>query len=64
MALISNLLFWILIPISYDILTERKVIRVTVYSILITIFSYAIAVAIALSPIMPYIDQLLYGKTS
>jgi hypothetical protein len=58
----SMILTWIIVPLVYDLSTIRKVHRATIVGFLVTVVSFAIVVAIVLSPWLESIDAFLYPK--
>lgn len=55
-------LTWIMIPISYDLVSIRKVHIATIIGIGFTLLSFAIMVSIVFSPWMGTITELIYGS--
>lgn len=59
---LAMILSWIIVPLAYDISTIRKIHRATIAGILVTIVSFAIVVAIIISPWFENIDAFIYPK--
>lgn len=56
------LLTWIIVPVSYDVVTIRKIHKATYIGIGFTLLSFIIMLAIIFSPLGESINELLYGK--
>ena len=62
MSLPLTLTSWIVIPLAYDWVTQRKIHKVTLLGMGFTIVSCIIVVAVVFSPLMPMIETSLYGE--
>ena len=56
------LLTWIIVPISYDLVTIRKIHKATYIGIGFTLLSFIIMLAIIFSPFGEHLNELLYRK--
>ena len=56
------LLTWIIVPISYDLVTIRKIHKATYIGIGFTLLSFIIMLAIIFSPFGAHLNELLFGK--
>ncbi len=61
-VVLAMILTWIIVPLAYDIFTIRKIHRATIAGILVTIISFALMIAIVISPWFDKIDAFLYPK--
>ena len=59
---LALLLTWIIVPISYDLVTIRKIHKATYIGIGFTLLSFIIMLAIIFSPFGAHLNELLYGK--
>ena len=60
-TIVFALLFtWIIIPVSFDLMTIRKIHKATYLGVGFTLLSFAIMVAIVFSPLLESITELLY----
>ena len=55
-------LTWIIVPVSYDIVTIRKIHKATSIGIGFTLLSFVLMIAIIFSPWMDNITELIYGS--
>ena len=56
------LLTWVIVPISYDLVTIRKIHKATYIGIGFTLLSFIIMLAILFSPLGDHLNELLYGN--
>jgi len=56
------LLTWIIVPVSYDLVTIRKIHKATYIGIGFTLLSFIIMLAIIFSPFGAHLNELLYEK--
>ncbi len=56
------LLTWIIVPVSYDLVTIRKIHKATTIGVGFTFLSFIIIIAIVFSPLMEGITEFLYGS--
>lgn len=54
------ILAWIIVPVSYDLVTIRKIHKATAIGVGFTLLSFIIMIAIVFSPLMESITELLY----
>lgn len=60
-GVLASFLTWIIVPLSYDLLTKRKVHKATIGGIVFTVTSFALVIGIVFSPLMEKIELFLYG---
>jgi len=56
------LLTWIIVPVSYDLVTIRKIHKATAFGVGFTLLSFTVMIAIIFSPLGESINELLYGN--
>ena len=60
-GVLMSVLIWILVPIIYDLITAKHILKITLNGIVITMVSYVLMIALALSPLIKPIEIFLYG---
>ena len=55
------ILTWIIVPVSYDVVTIRKIHKATYIGVGFTLLSFIIMLAIIISPLGEQLNKLLYG---
>lgn len=56
------LLTWIIVPVSYDVVSIRKIHKATYIGIAFTLLSFIIMLAVIFSPFGAHLNELLYGR--
>ncbi len=59
LAMISS---WIVIPISYDLVTRRSIHKASIIGIAFTLLSFVLILAIIFSPLIKFIEAQLFAK--
>lgn len=59
---LTLLLTWIIVPVSYDVVTIRKIHKATYLGVGFTLLSFIIMLAILFSPLGDHLNELLYGN--
>lgn len=55
------LLLWILVPVIHDLVTIRSIHKATIGGIIFSIVSFGLMIAVVISPLMGYIESLLFS---